>query len=489
MFCCGGDNHSQGHHGEKSRGHGSGMHGTRKASIRNWMIVMGVIAALLYFSASAWAHSSGEQEETSQQPWRVVVQGEKLEGDVHPTIYDDTLYVPFRFIAVKYGVDVKWEEKKRTVRLTKPGLKTNASLRGENEPNIRIILNAEDVTPKQLKIDQDRVMVPIRYIEDLFNAEIHEARYANSVFVDGNQLEKQAARWSELAYIVNGEGNVVSIVDWQKGKVLDVISAKEIPGAVNSHGIAVSKDGSKVYVASMMNNIVSVYDLQQKKLLASVDIGFKAHHMDSDPVGRYVYVTELKGDKVAVIDTGTNQVIKTLVSGKGAYLPFAVPDGKTLYVTNKMENSLSMIDLQRMEVKDKVKVGDKPSHIAVDSQSGTIYVTNTGDDSISVIASDGSIRREIKVGKEPHGIGVTKEKIFVSNQGSNDLTVIDRDTFKTLFLPIGKKPGHVTVTPDNQTVLVEAEGDKQLIVLDAKTLKIKDKMELLSDGHQIAIPR
>ena len=432
-----------------------------------------------------------EQEHVDEVPHeetvRVVMAGEELEGDDKSVKIDGEVFVPLKFVAEKIGVEFTYKTP-REIALTKEGFVSSVSTSATNDTNMKVLFNSIDVTPEKLMIREGRSLVSIDYVEKLFNLEVHNADYTNTYFIDINEFPVKSKDRSNLAFFPNGQGNTVSIVNYETGDVLDVISAELIPGAVNSHGIVVNNDGSKIYVSSMNSTEVSVYDLEKNQLEATIDVGFNTHHMDIDPKGKYIYVTELKGSKVAVIDAKSNKLKGTIVSGKAAYLPTASPDGKTLYVANMGENTISFIDVKSMEVTKKVHVGEKPSHIAVDAETGKIIVTNSADESISVISPEGKSVLTIKVGEQPHGVTAIDGKIYVANAGSNNVTMINLKTLTVVSNNIGADPGHIKASPDGNSVLVQVEGEQQLLVLDADTLAVKNKIELLSDGHQIVIP-
>lgn len=442
-------------------------------------------ALSLAFAGSAFAHGEEDHTEASselQTLKRVVVQGDTIKNDVMPKEVDGELFVPLRFIAEKYGFNVSWNADTSTVELVKED--SEQKLQAENSQNqsINIMLNGSYVNPDDVINENGRVLVPLKYMEDLLNVEIHNAPHANSLFFDQNQLELDG---EPIAYFPNGMGNTVSAVNLTSGEVVDVFSDEVIPGATNSHGIAINNEGTKLYVSSMNGTEVSVFNLETQKTEQKIDVGFKTHHMEIDPLGRYLYVTELKGTKVAVVDLKTNSVVKSVVTGKGAYYPTASLDGSKLYVANIMENTVTVIDLETLEVESKINVGKGPSHFAIDPDTNTIYVTNSKGNSISIISEDGKDVKELEVGAEPHGIAVSGNNIIVANAASNDVTIINKQSLETNTIAIGKQPGHVTAAGDQ--ILVQLEGDNQLSVIDAASLKVVNKIELLSDGHQIAI--
>jgi YVTN family beta-propeller protein len=89
-------------------------------------------------------------------------------------------------------------------------------------------------------------------------------------------------------------------------------------------GVAMTPDGSKVYVTSAAANIVSVIDTATNTVTATISIGSAPTGVAATPDGK-VYVANLGSNNVSVIATATNTVTATVGVGTNLYALFIAP--------------------------------------------------------------------------------------------------------------------------------------------------------------------
>lgn len=110
------------------------------------------------------------------------------------------------------------------------------------------------------------------------------------------------------------------------------------------YGVAVTPDGSKVYVTNLNDNAVSVIDTAMNKVITTISVGPNPLAVAVTPDGSKVYVTNNNADSVSVIDTATNTVIGSPIPvGFGPIGVAAAPDGSKVYVTS-LSGTVSVID-------------------------------------------------------------------------------------------------------------------------------------------------
>jgi YVTN family beta-propeller protein len=138
-----------------------------------------------------------------------------------------------------------------------------------------------------------------------------------------------------------------------------------IPVGGGPFGVAVSPDGSKVYVgnSSFPSNTVSVIDTATNTVSATIPDDFFPEGVAVSPDGSKVYVTHLSG-RVSVIDTAANIVIATIPIPFPALDPIGVavsPDGRKVYVANNASffppTTVSVIDTATNTVIATIPVG------------------------------------------------------------------------------------------------------------------------------------
>src|SRR5258708_27399868 len=76
--------------------------------------------------------------------------------------------------------------------------------------------------------------------------------------------------------------------------------------------------------------------------------------------GKKLYVSTGRGKKVLIIDTATEKVLGSFEVGQRPWGIALSPDEKLLFSPNGPSNDVSIIDVATQTVLRKVKVGDKP---------------------------------------------------------------------------------------------------------------------------------
>ncbi|MCK7577007.1 MAG: YncE family protein [Chromatiales bacterium] len=234
------------------------------------------------------------------------------------------------------------------------------------------------------------------------------------------------------AYVTNYAGGTVSIVNPDSNQVAD-----NIPSGINNlgpSGIAVSPDGTRLYVANRprfprTNGTVSVIDLTERRVIAVIPVGVAPLGVAINPTGERVFVTNEGSFSLSVIDTSTNQPFIDMNVPNLANLNISTnpyPRGVAthpnpliplVYVTNRTVNSfsddeanpqpdqcdalvarppinvnpdqcvgsMSIFDADLKTQVGSVAVGWAPEGVAVHPDGALIYVANSGDRTVSVI--------------------------------------------------------------------------------------------------------
>ncbi len=157
---------------------------------------------------------------------------------------------------------------------------------------------------------------------------------------------------AQNAYITNHVSSTVSVIDTATNMVTATITIPVDSGTptpfAGPGGVAVSPDGSKVYVANIESNTVSVIDTATNTITTTIPVGSFPESVAVSPDGSKVYVTNgtsgTTPGTVSVIDTATNTVIATIPAGVNPFGVAVTPDGSKVYVTNAASEGISVID-------------------------------------------------------------------------------------------------------------------------------------------------
>ena len=233
--------------------------------------------------------------------------------------------------------------------------------------------------------------------------------------------------------------------------------------------MALTPDGSYVYVANILSNNVSVIRTADNTVTATVAVGGGPHGVAVRPGGAFAYVANHNATTVSVIRTSDNTVTATVPVGDNPYGLAFTPDGDFLYVTNTNSANVSVIRTSDNTVTGTVAVGASPRGAAVTPDGTRLYVMNQVSDNVSVIrTSDNTVTATVPVGDGPFGLDVTPDGayVYVANIFGNTVSVIrTSDNTLTATLSVGPSPVGVAATPDGAQIYVANQDANNLSVI------------------------
>ncbi|MBE3141707.1 MAG: YncE family protein, partial [Thermoplasmata archaeon] len=109
--------------------------------------------------------------------------------------------------------------------------------------------------------------------------------------------------------------------------------------------MAVSKNGSLLYVVAQESNDLLVVDTENRKVLNKIKVGQYPHSVVLDDGCKMAYVSNQWSDNVSVIDLAASKVVDTLKTGNGPAGLSLSADGRFLYVVNSFSSNISVFDL------------------------------------------------------------------------------------------------------------------------------------------------
>ena len=177
---------------------------------------------------------------------------------------------------------------------------------------------------------------------------------------------------AQLVYSSNQVAGTVSVNDAATGGPVgpDIV----VGGA--PRGLAVSPDGSEIYVANLATNSVSVIDAATRSLVATVPVGAFPLNVAPSPDGDRLYVTNAVSNSVSVIDTSTDAVVATVPVSGAPYGIAVAPDGDRAYAVAQGGNRVAVIDTETATVVDSFPVGGAPLFAAFTPDGTRLFVAS-----------------------------------------------------------------------------------------------------------------
>ena len=276
--------------------------------------------------------------------------------------------------------------------------------------------------------------------------------YAMAISPDGSRL-----------YVSNYTDDTVSVV-----RVADAQVELAIPVGDGPRGVAVSPDGRFLYVCHAEEDTLAIIQASDHAVVDTIFVGFVPDRVAVSPDNLFVYVT-LADDQVAVMRASDHVVIATVPVGSWPMGVATSPDGRYVFVSNYSSNTVSVISTSDHAVVQSIAVGARPSSVVTSPDAAYVYVANVADNTVSVIrTADFVVVKTIAVGRMVWELAASRNGLYVyaTNYLDATITVIQTSDFSVIdMVPVGEYPKAIAVSPDSSTVYVANEQSMSVRVV------------------------
>jgi|GEM_PF-1291924 len=242
----------------------------------------------------------------------------------------------------------------------------------------------------------------------------------------------------------------------------------------NDHGMAISADGSRLYVAGAYDNEVKVYANNigatkgnELTPLPSIDIETWAGDVVLSPDGTTLYVLSATMGDLIKVDLADNSTSKVYVG----YTPYDViisADGSTAYVSNWGGNDVTVVNTSSMAVIANIDAGKNPEGLAFVENGAYVVVTNSDTDNLTVInTADNTLFKTIELDPanpelkawSPNAITVhpsaDAHRAYIASADHNALEVLDTESWQIIgAIPTAHYPVRVAMDADGSHLAV-----------------------------------
>lgn len=294
-----------------------------------------------------------------------------------------------------------------------------------------------------------------------------------------------------------------------------------------------AKAASYMYLGSSADSKVYIYDVTNlaHTLVGSVDVGKDPAGIAVSLDGSRVYVVNNGSKSISVINTSTNTKIADVTVGPSPFSIVVDPDDSRIFVANVGDSTLSVIDAKKIGVDSNpligtpIATGKSPAGLAI-TQNGTrkrLYVVNLIDGTISVFdISTSDIKsltpfdlKNIAVAptfERPVGIAAKNDFLYVThNEAGSKKSYVsvfqETDTgirYLNASREVGLLPQQAVISDDFKFLYVASanpvapsisvldvsniDKSKIGIALDKKLSFIPNGLSITPDGQRIYIP-
>jgi autotransporter-associated beta strand protein/YVTN family beta-propeller protein len=246
---------------------------------------------------------------------------------------------------------------------------------------------------------------------------------------------------------VTGAGN--ELYDWAVGANRTVAFSRTIslPGGSYPCGVAVSTDGSKAYVCLSIRNTLAVVDLSTGSVSRQINVGIAPWDVVLSPDGNTAYASDWGGRLPVSGDlTATSAGTPVVIDSRGVGASGAV----------------SFVDLATAVETAQVPTGLHPSALALSQDGNSLYVANANSDTVTAIDTQAKAAREtilarpdptFPYGSAADGLALSPDgkTLYVADGGNNAVAVVELPNIQHTnslvqgFVPTDWYPGAVVV--------------------------------------------
>jgi YVTN family beta-propeller protein len=231
---------------------------------------------------------------------------------------------------------------------------------------------------------------------------------------------------------------------------------KVLRGFSDPEQLAVSRDGTRLYVASEDTGVAVIADARNGKMRATLAVGGEPEGVSLSNDDRYAYVTSEEDHQVAVIDTRSEKLATTFRVGQRPRDIAFSRDGQRAYVSNETDGTVTVVDAVKHQPLRTVKVPGqiaRPMGVVVSPDGKVAYTaTGRGGTVVAIDTTTFTTRSSEHIGQRPWGIALSPDGrlLYTANGPSNDVSVIDAKSLKLLKkISAGQRPWGVVVVPNS----------------------------------------
>jgi YVTN family beta-propeller protein len=313
-----------------------------------------------------------------------------------------------------------------------------------------------------------------------------------AAWVRGETLRGEKARGTGDVRVLqsNSAGDDITVIDPATNTVVGAIGGIEVP-----HGVAISPDGTRVYVTNESLVTLDVVDATSLQVIARIPLSGRPNNLDVSKDGKRVYVGIRQGSgAVDVIDTASMKNVKSVPVKGEIHNVYVTPDGKHVVAGSIAASTISVIDraTETLVWTLEMSAGIRPMAFTTNRDGSTkdIIVQLSNYHGLAIV--DFAARKEVRrlelpdvpgrereteglQGSPSHGLAITPDGklLWATSKYYDCVVAYALPDYKLLkVVPVGLHPEWLTIPPDGRNLYVAVAGDDATVVVDNRTLQV-----------------
>jgi YVTN family beta-propeller protein len=271
------------------------------------------------------------------------------------------------------------------------------------------------------------------------------------VVVSGEPHVVVTSRDGKFAYVADfvGFANVLSVIDLDQKRIASTISFKP---SMKAHGMAVTRDGTRLFATCEASRAVAEVDLPAGKVTRRFKLNFdNCHLLALSPDETTLFVTSAFDGNVSMLDAATGAMRYAVKTGKGAEGVDVSPDGREVWVVNRTYQNISVVDVKTHRNVQDVLCEGGPLRVefSPDGKTAAVTCSISGD----LVFIDTATRKEtarIPAGIFPSEVVYSTDgaRCFVTDSKTGEVIVVDTAARKVVHrFPVGPDPEGIAFVP------------------------------------------
>ena len=287
----------------------------------------------------------------------------------------------------------------------------------------------------------------------------------------------------------NAAGDNSSIIDPVTNEIVGEITDIEIP-----HGIVGAPDGSQIYITNESMHSLDIVDSRTLRVKRRIPLSGRPNNVavTSDGSKVYVAIMQMPG-AVDIIDVASMKKVKTVAVNGAIHNVYVTPDSRYAVAGSIQTRTINVIDTATDEVVWELEMdaGIRPMTFSTNADGSTksIFVQLSGFHGFAVVDFDkreevARIEHPAVPGQEPHydglqgapahGLGVPPDgkTVWSTSKVYSHAYIYSLPELEPVGrVFVGQHPEWITFTPDGKTAYIGAAGDHVTYAVDVEKME------------------
>jgi YVTN family beta-propeller protein len=259
------------------------------------------------------------------------------------------------------------------------------------------------------------------------------------------------------------------------------------------HGLAITQDGSTIYLASDRTGNFQVVDAREGRIVDQINIGTDPNQMTLTKDERFAYVPMRGEDTVAVVELNPLRLLKKIPASDGPHDSYTSADGSRVIVGGQFGGGIDVIDTTTQSRLYTIPTDDGVRPMQITRDGKTVYAALSNLIGFVVVDIEGRVTRRVELAKKTEGLpepyletythalqlSPDETELWVTDC-IHDLVRIVRlsDMQEVATIPVGHFPHWFTMFPDGSRTFVSLWSQDAVAAIDTASRQVIANMQV-----------